>query len=106
MRELIALWRQEFDHVIIDAPPVIGLSDSVILATMTDTVILVVRAQQSRRQDFSLAQDILASVNANVGGAVINDFYVNGYYGSGSYGNKLYGGYYNENGGRNGHGKV
>jgi capsular exopolysaccharide synthesis family protein len=103
MRELISIWRQEFDHIIIDAPPVIGLSDSVILATMTDTVVLVVRAQQSRRQDFCLAQEILASVDANVGGAVINDFQLNG---SGPYGYtaKLYGAYFDENGRRNGRG--
>jgi succinoglycan biosynthesis transport protein ExoP len=100
MRELIAMWRQEFDHVIIDAPPVIGLSDAVILATMTDTVILVVRAKQSRRQDFSLAQEILASVNANVGGAVINDFQLND-----GYNKKLYGGYFDESGERNEHAK-
>jgi capsular exopolysaccharide synthesis family protein len=99
MRELIAMWRRQFDHVIIDAPPVIGLSDSVILATMTDTVVLVVRAHQSRRQEFSLSQEILAGVNANLSGAVINDFQLSG---SGPYGYsaKQYGAYFDENLGR------
>ncbi len=100
MRELISEWREQFDHVIIDAPPVIGLSDSVILATMTDTVVLVVRAHQSRRQEFSLVQEILASVNANMSGAVINDFQLSG---AGPYGYnaKQYGAYFDESGGRN-----
>jgi len=74
MRELIALWRQEFGQVIIDAPPLIGLSDAVILATMADTVVLVVRANQSRRHEVCRSQEILANVNANVSGAIINDF--------------------------------
>ena len=86
MRELISLWRQQFDQVIIDAPPVIGLSDAVILATMADIVVLVLRAQQSQRQDLVRAQEILASVDANVAGAIINDFDLRahayyGYYG-------------------------
>jgi len=95
MRELVSKWRLEFDRVIIDAPPVIGLSDAVILSTMVDTVVLVLRAKQSRRQEFCLAQDILASVNANVTGAVINDFQLNN---STPYGSvaKSYGGYYDE----------
>ena len=97
MRELMSIWRQEFDHVVIDGPPVIGLSDSVILATMTDTVVLVVRSHQSRRQDFSLAQEILASVDANVSGAVINDFHPSA---AGGYNEKLYRSYFDD-GGRN-----
>ena len=103
MRELVAQWRLEFSQIIIDAPPVLGLSDAVILATMADTVVLVVRARQSRRQDLIHAMEMLATVDANLGGAVINDFDVRrlGYYPS------LYNKYYegNGNGNGNGHGK-
>jgi capsular exopolysaccharide synthesis family protein len=97
MRELVSTWRQEFDQVIIDAPPVIGLSDAAILATMADSVVLVLRAGQSRRQDLFRAQEILARVDANVAGAVINDFDLKGH---GYYGNNaaLYGRYFNDNG--------
>ncbi|HTD21244.1 MAG TPA: polysaccharide biosynthesis tyrosine autokinase [Terriglobales bacterium] len=97
MRELVSLWRQEFDQVIIDAPPVIGLSDAAILATMADTVVLVLRAEQSRRQDLFRAQEILARVDANVAGAIINDFDLkaHGYYGNSP---SLYARYFNENG--------
>lgn len=98
MRELVSIWRRDFDYVIIDSPPVIGLSDAVILATMTDTVVLVVRARQSRRQDFGLAQEILASVNANVG-AVVNDFQPFGSYG---HTDKAYRAYFDEEGRRPG----
>jgi capsular exopolysaccharide synthesis family protein len=103
MRELITIWRRDFDRVIIDAPPVIGLSDAVILATMTDTVVLVLRAKQSRRQEFCLVQEILASVNANVCGAIINDFQLNSLASYG-YDAKLYRSYFDEKGGKNGHG--
>jgi len=100
MRELVSSWREGFDQVIIDAPPVIGLSDAVILATMSDLVVLVLRAQQSRRQDLLRAQEILASVDANVAGAIINDFDLkaHGYYGY--YGDtpSLYSRYFSDNG--------
>lgn len=98
MRELISLWRQEFAQVIIDAPPLIGLSDSVILATMADSVVLVVRAGQSRRQEICMAREALASVDAHVSGAIINDFDVHrySYYGEPS----LYKDYFNGNGRR------
>jgi capsular exopolysaccharide synthesis family protein len=74
MRELIAQWRQEFSQILIDAPPVLGLSDAVILATVADTVLLVVRAKQSRRQDLRHAMEVLGNVDAHLVGAVINDF--------------------------------
>jgi len=103
MRQLIARWRQEFSQIIFDAPPVLGLSDAVILATMADTVVLVVRAKQSRRQDLRHAIEVLAGVDAHLGGAVINDFDVHrlGYYPS------LYHKYFNGdgNGDGNGNGK-
>src|SRR5215467_7349954 len=100
MRDLVSSWREGFDQVIIDAPPVIGLSDAVILATMSDLIVLVLRAQQSRRQDLLRAQEILASVDANVAGAIINDFDLkaHGYYGY--YGDtpSLYSRYFSDNG--------
>ena len=77
MRELIAQWRQEFSQIIIDAPPVLGLSDAVILATIADTVVLVVRAKQSRRQDLRHAVEVLGNVDAHLVGAIVNDFDVN-----------------------------
>jgi capsular exopolysaccharide synthesis family protein len=83
MRELIKRWRTEFDVVIIDAPPVIGMSDALILATMTDTAILVVRAGQSRRQDVTRAAEMLSGGRAHLSGIVINDLDTRGigYYG-------------------------
>jgi len=100
MRELVSSWRAGFDQVIIDAPPVIGLSDAVILATMADLIVLVLRAQQSRRQDLLRAQEILASVDANVAGAIINDFDLkaHGYYGYYGDSPSLYARYFADNG--------
>jgi polysaccharide biosynthesis transport protein len=94
MRELVSLWRQEFDHVIIDAPPIIGMSDAVILSTMVDTVLLVVRAQQCHRHELFRAHETLANVDAKVAGALINDFSTKSFpYG---YGPSLYNDYFGQ----------
>ena len=95
MRQLIASWRDEFDQILIDAPPIIGLSDGVILSTMVDTVIVVVRSGQCRRQDINVAAEILNGVDAPISGIVLND--VNprglGYYGDDP---SLYGHYFHQ----------
>jgi capsular exopolysaccharide synthesis family protein len=101
MRQLIQRWREEFDTVIIDAPPVIGMSDAVIFSTMADTIVLIVRARQSRRQDVNRTVEILRRTgNAHVSGIVINDLDAKG---TGFYGDdaSLYGHYFNQVDGTN-----
>lgn len=68
LRELF----QSFDEVLVDSPPVLAKSDVMILATLVDEVVLVVRADQTTREEALGAQQQLASVGANVVGAVLN----------------------------------
>ena len=68
LRELF----QSFDEVLVDSPPVLAKSDVMILATLVDEVVLVVRADQTTKEEARGAQQQLASVGANVVGAVLN----------------------------------
>ena len=61
-----------YDHILIDSPPVMCASDSLILAALCDTTLLVVRAEQSDRRIAEQAREGLASVGARVFGAVVN----------------------------------
>jgi len=61
-----------YDEVIIDSPPVLATSDAVVLATLVDEVVLVLRAGRSTRQEASAAQHSLAAVGANVVGVILN----------------------------------
>ena len=86
MRELVVRWRSEFDHVIIDTPPVLGMSDAVVLSTLADAVVLVVRAAESGRQSVRRAREVLLGVNAKLAGVLVNAVDLNsmdhyGYYG-------------------------
>jgi capsular exopolysaccharide synthesis family protein len=70
MREFLNRWRADFDHIIVEAPHVLDLSDAMILATMTDTVVLNLRVGHGRRADLNRVLEIFSFVKARVSGAV------------------------------------
>jgi receptor protein-tyrosine kinase len=74
--EFLAAMRQEFDYVLVDAPPVGLVSDPAILATQGDGVLLVLDAQNTRRASVRQALHSLEAVGANVLGTVMNNFRV------------------------------
>jgi succinoglycan biosynthesis transport protein ExoP len=88
-KDLVERWREQFDHIIIDTPPVLAMTDAVRMSVEADSVILVVRAGQIAKDEFLRAQDLLLKVNARLTGFVLNgaeldssDFqYFYGYYG-------------------------
>src|SRR5215208_7009259 len=71
--ELLASLREEFDYVLIDAPPVGMVSDPAILATQGDGVLLVSDAQNTRKGSVRQAMRRLEVVGANVLGTVMNN---------------------------------
>ena len=96
MKEYIARWRDEFDHVIIDTPPCLSVTDAVVLSPEADRVILVARAGRTTKPALRHACDVLLQTNAKVMGIVLNALDLrsgDGYYYS--YGG-LYSRYYDE----------
>ena len=65
--------RQQFDYVLVDAPPVGLVSDSAVLATQSDGVLLVFDAQNTRKGSLRQALRSLEAVGANVLGTVMNN---------------------------------
>lgn len=72
MRELIAEAMKRYDRVILDSPPVLLVSDALVLATLVDGVVLVTRAVSNSRGALKRAREQLAKVGARVVGAVLN----------------------------------
>ena len=68
---VIELASQQFDHVIIDGPPVLGLADSVLLARATEATIFVIEAGRTRASQARMAIDRLRAIRAEVFGAVL-----------------------------------
>jgi capsular exopolysaccharide synthesis family protein len=73
MMELIPQQRERFDYVIIDCPPVLGLADTLAMAPFVDAVLMVARAEKSKRSALVHAVDQLYQVGADVVGGVLND---------------------------------
>ena len=70
--ELLKKWSQEYDHVIVDSPPAISVTDPVLLSVKTDAVLLVVRFGQTTAAHLRRTCNLLQSVNAAVLGVVLN----------------------------------
>ena len=96
MRDLIAHWRDEFDHVVFDTPPCLSVTDSVVLSVLADRVILVARSGRTPKAAVRRATDVLLQVNASIMGIVLNAFNIRSADGSYDYyyGSKYSSGYY------------
>lgn len=81
MREAVKLLGQEYEFVILDSPPV-STPDALILSTLVDGVILVIRCGETPRELVHRAKQSLDDVNAKIFGVVLNRVDVNqdGYY--------------------------
>ena len=71
MRDLIATLTQTH-RVILDAPPLLPVTDATLLTTSTDGAVLVVAANDTRKEHVERAAANLRTVNARLLGAVIN----------------------------------
>ena len=72
MTALIQEWRKEYDYVLVDTPPVIGITDAQCLTSKVDTFILVAAINRSTRSGISRALEVLTTARANVSGLLIN----------------------------------
>jgi len=82
-KELVKELRQQFLHIIIDTPPVLGFADARFVSQLVDGVLLVVKYNTTHKSSGRLAQQLLSQ--APVLGAVLNSVGVHG---------QTYGGYY------------
>jgi capsular exopolysaccharide synthesis family protein len=65
---------REYDHVVIDSPPVMGLADAPLIASRVEGAVWVTEAQGARSALVKTALRRLASVNARVFGGVLTKF--------------------------------
>jgi tyrosine-protein kinase Etk/Wzc len=96
MRDLLAGLRSSYDMVIIDAPPVIPVTDAPLLTALTDLVVVVIESGRIPANAARRMKELLQSVQAPVAGFVLNDRTAlfsdtYGYYGKGYYGRRYYG---------------
>jgi len=91
MAQLLARLRQGFDHVIIDSPPILPITDATILSSLVDGVIMVVESDATSRAALHRACRVMEHSGGKILGTVFNkvDARRDGYYGY-----RYYHGYY------------
>ncbi len=87
-KELLAQLRQQFRHIIIDTPPVLGFADARFISVLVDGVLLVVRCHFTHKSSGRLAQQLLNQ--APLLGTVLNSVDSHGR----GYGNYYYSNHY------------
>jgi capsular exopolysaccharide synthesis family protein len=82
MKDMLRILAQRYDHILIDSPPLMHVTDPVILSTLVDGVILVVHGGRSNRHMVQRARQELLNVGAKIFGVVLNniDLAREGYY--------------------------
>ncbi|MDR3734500.1 MAG: CpsD/CapB family tyrosine-protein kinase, partial [Acidobacteriaceae bacterium] len=86
MSQLLKTCAGIYSHVVLDSPPILSVTDGVILARQADAVALVVRHGKSSKHVVRRARDLLARAGAPITGIILNavdlsspEYY--GYYG-------------------------
>jgi capsular exopolysaccharide synthesis family protein len=72
MRDAISELRRRFKFIVIDSPPIMAATDAVIVSSLTDGVLLVVRSGDTPKEAFTRTRDLLGAVKSRVLGVVLN----------------------------------
>lgn len=82
MKNLIQELSSKYDSIILNAPSLGVISDSVILSTIVDGTILVCEAEKSEVEDMRIGKELLEKADANILGVILNKVNIekNSYY--------------------------
>lgn len=72
MSDLLNVLKEYYDHIILDSPPINVVTDSQVLATKVDGVLLVVRAEKTKKEEVKKAKDKIDKVNGKIIGSILN----------------------------------
>jgi len=72
MRDVLAELREKYDHIVLDTPPTLSVTDAVVLSPRADAIVLVIRSGSTTKQALRRSRDILMQVNARVSGVLLN----------------------------------
>ncbi|NIR48080.1 CpsD/CapB family tyrosine-protein kinase [candidate division KSB1 bacterium] len=90
MRDVLAECKDNYDLVIVDSPPLIAVTDSIVLSALVDGVCLVIRSGKTRMQMIRKAKKLLESSRSRIVGVILNDIDLKSVYGNWYYKNYYY----------------
>lgn len=71
MESFLDEMKKEYDYILLDAPPVMAVTDAQILSTLSSGVILVVASGKAQRELAKRSKELLEAVGAKIIGAVL-----------------------------------
>jgi polysaccharide biosynthesis transport protein len=74
LHSVLQALRAEFDFVLLDGPPLLGLADARLLGQRAEGIVLVCRAGQTQGSDLNEAWSILKDDGANILGTILNGY--------------------------------
>lgn len=87
-KRLLARLKRIYDIIILDCPPVLGLSDALVLTQFSDVNLVVVSAKKTKFENLERTKKQFEQVKANIAGVILNKSETNK--------NEQYGYYYND----------
>lgn len=72
MRNLVSFLDNNFDYIIYDTPPILTVTDAVVLSKLVDGVVFVIDHGRATRDEVIVAVDLMRKVKANIIGVVVN----------------------------------
>jgi capsular exopolysaccharide synthesis family protein len=70
--EMLRLLGEEADYVLVDSPPVLPVTDAIVIAGIVDATIMVVTANSTTKRQSQRALELLEQIDAPMIGAVLN----------------------------------
>jgi polysaccharide biosynthesis transport protein len=92
-RDVLSMLEAKFDRIMLDSPPLLAVTDGVILSRLSDGVVLIAHAGKTSTDDARQSARLLRDINAPILGVILNDVNLSekryGYYqyAYGQYGN-------------------
>jgi polysaccharide biosynthesis transport protein len=82
IKEMIEYLRTRYEWILVDTPPVTSVTDAVILASVVDTILFVIKHNFADKRLIRNSINVLRKTNSNIMGAVLNDLDIRkmGYY--------------------------
>lgn len=73
MKKNLLAMRQQFDHILIDTPPIISVTDSGILGAQADGVLMVIQAGRTQRGIIRRAEELLSQAHSKILGHILTN---------------------------------
>jgi succinoglycan biosynthesis transport protein ExoP len=77
MKKCLGILSTHFDHILVDTPPLLAVTDGSILANMVDGVILVISGGDTPKEAIVRSKHLLACAQARIIGAMLNNVDLN-----------------------------